>query len=400
MNYNQVIKYLNNREKFGIKLGLKNIRLLLKKVGSPHKKIKCIHVAGTNGKGSCCAMISSVLQEAGYKVGMYTSPHLKRFNERIKINNKEISNKDVVKYFLKTKPHITTQTYFEVVTAIAFLYFNEKKVDFLVLEVGMGGRLDATNVVNPLVSLITTISLEHTEYLGNSLLKIAKEKAGIIKKNSIVVTGTNGNVFNLIKKIARKRKAKLVRAKKVKKLNGKFNINGYKKLELDLIGDFQLQNASNSIAVIEALRDYSIKIDKKKIKKGLKKARWQGRMQFLEKNVLVDCAHNPAGIDVLIKEVKKLNYKNLILVMGILKDKDIKEMVKKIAPTADKVIVTKPKTERAAEPSIIEKEFVKYNKHCEIIKDVRKALSHAKKNKGKNDLILVTGSIYTVGEVV
>src|SRR3989339_455467 len=130
MNYNQVIKYLNNREKFGIKLGLKNIRLLLKKVGSPHKKIKCIHVAGTNGKGSCCAMISSVLQEAGYKVGMYTSPHLKRFNERIKINNKEISNKDVVKYFLKTKPHITTQTYFEVVTAIAFLYFNEKKVDF------------------------------------------------------------------------------------------------------------------------------------------------------------------------------------------------------------------------------------------------------------------------------
>ncbi|MAE42248.1 hypothetical protein CMO93_00630 [Candidatus Woesearchaeota archaeon] len=182
------------------KLGLKNMKLLLKKLGNPEKKLKYIHVAGTNGKGSVCAMISSILQEAGYNVGMYTSPHLKKFNERIRINDKLITDKEIVEYYLKVKKHATNQSFFEITTSMMFLYFYDKKVDFVVLETGMGGRLDSTNVIRPLISIITNVAHEHKKFLGNSLRKIAYEKAGIIKNNVPVVTGAKGVALKTIKK--------------------------------------------------------------------------------------------------------------------------------------------------------------------------------------------------------
>src|SRR3989338_6774997 len=195
MSHKKILNYLYSLEAKKFRRNLKNMKLLLKKIGSPEKKLKFIHVTGTNGKGSVCAMLFSVLRESGFKVGMYTSPHLKRFNERIQIGSKLITNNEIVEYYLKLKPFLTNQTFFEITTAMAFLYFYEKKADYVVLEVGLGGRLDTTNVVKSLASVITNVDIEHTEYLGNTIEEIAHEKAGIIKKNTTAATGAEGKAL-------------------------------------------------------------------------------------------------------------------------------------------------------------------------------------------------------------
>lgn len=392
MNYKQTLDYIYNlkgsEHKGNFNLTLKNIKILLKKLGNPEKSLKVIHVAGTNGKGSVCAMLSSILKEAGYKVGMYTSPHLKDFRERCLINNKKISKEDLLKYFKKVKPSITTQTFFEVITAIAFLYFKDKKVDYLVCEVGLGGRLDATNVVKPISSVITNIGLEHQEYLGETIEKIAHEKAGIIKNNTPVITGAKGPALKLIKKIAKKRNAKVY-------LEGK-PIKGF---PLRLRGEFQLENASIAIGTIEVLNQYyNLNIKKNTIKKGLLKTVWPGRLEFISKNILVDCAHNLDAIKALKKELKKIkrDYKKIYLIIGILKDKDYKNILRELTPLAQKVILVKAKIPRALEPEIL----AKHVKNPIIIKNPKKALRYAKEIAKNKDLILVTGSIYVVGEVV
>lgn len=398
MEYKEVLNYLYNLERFGTKLGLSRTLKLLAKLKNPHKNLRVIHVAGTNGKGSVCAMLSSILKEAGYKVGMYTSPHLKRFTERFLINNKEISKKELVSLFNKTIKHRTNQTFFETITAMAFLYF-KKKVDFLVLEVGLGGRLDATNVIKPLVSVITNIELEHTDYLGKNIKQIAYEKAGIIKKNCPVVTGCKNKSLDIIKKICKERNSKLFLAKSHKKLNSHFSIGAHKNLRLNLKGNFQLKNASVAITTIDVLKKvYKIKINEKDIINGLKNVKWDGRLQFVKSNILVDCAHNPAGIKALKKEILKIrsNYKKIVLVIGILKDKDYAKMLKLITPLADKTILTKVKIDRAADPEILKK-YVKSN--YTIIENVSKSIEYAKSIANKRDLILVTGSIYLVSEI-
>lgn len=402
MQYESVIKKLYSIErKKGTRLGLKNIRLILKKIGNPHQNLKVIHVAGTNGKGSVCAITSSILQNAGYKVGMYTSPHLKDFRERFRINNKQISEKDVVKYYQKVKKHVTTQTFFEVITAMAFLYFKDKRVDYLVLEVGLGGRLDATNVITALISIITNIGIEHTDFLGKSIQQIAREKAGIIKPRVPIITGAKKTALQTIRKNAKQKKSPLYLNKKFKKTNGRFNINSYKNLKLNLKGNFQLTNASIAVTALEILQKYhNIKIKKTHIKQGLNSVKWAGRFEFINHNILVDCAHNPAALKVLIEEVKELNdYKKIITIIGILNDKNIKKMVKLIEQFTDKVILVQPKTARAEKPIKILKCF-KDKSNVNIIRDTKKALQYAKINSSKKDLILVTGSCYVVGEVI
>lgn len=392
MDYQQILDYIyslkGSEHKGNFNLTLKNIKILLKKLGNPEKSLKVIHVAGTNGKGSVCAMLSSILKEAGYKAGMYTSPHLKDFRERFLINDKKISKEDFVKYFKKVKPFITTQTFFEVITTMAFLYFKTKKVDFLVCEVGLGGRLDATNVVRPIISVITNIGLEHQEYLGKTIERIAYEKAGIIKNKIPLVTGAKGPALNVIKKIAKKKNTKVYQ-------DGK-PIKGF---PLKLKGDFQLVNASLAIEAIKVLNQYhNLKINKKIIKKGLLKTAWPGRLEFISKNVLVDCAHNLDAIKALKKELKgiKKDYKKLYLIIGILKDKDYKNMLKELTPLAQKVILVKARIPRALEPETLAKQI----KNPIIIKNPKKALIYAKKIAKKNELIVVTGSIYVVGEVI
>ncbi len=398
MNYNKILKYLYRLESPEIRLGLDKIQNLLDKIGNPEKGLKCIHVAGTNGKGSVCAMIFYILKEAGYKVGLYTSPHLKRFNERIRINEHFITDREIVNYFLKIKPFITNQSFFEITTALTFLYFKEKDVDFAVLEVGLGGRLDATNVVTPLVSIITNIELEHTELLGKTIEKIASEKAGIIKNNVPVVIGAKGEALKVIKKIAKERNAPLFLVERYKHIN--FN---------HLNGQFQQQNKDITLTTIGVLRKYnSIKINKKQIKNGVKKTHWNGRLQFVYKNVLVDCAHNPSGFEVLKKELltikKQKNIKNFIFVIGIQQDKDIPLMLKIINPLISTIIFTKSKHEKATKPQQLLSIFKKINQNksikTKIINNPKKALSYAKKIASKNDLIVVAGSIYLVGEII
>jgi len=398
MHYKKILKYLYSLESPKIKLGLDRIQGLLGKIGNPEKELKCIHVAGTNGKGSVCAMIFCILKEAGYKVGLYTSPHLKRFNERIRINNKEITDKEIVEYFLKVKPYITKQSFFEITTAMAFLYFNDRKVDFAVLEVGLGGRLDATNVAVPLVSVITNIGIEHTDLLGSTIEKITFEKAGIIKNNVPVVAGAKGKALEVIREAAKQRNAPLFLVKKFG--NVKFNY---------LNGDFQQQNKDIALTTINILKkSYQIKINEKQITSGIKKTKWQGRLEFISKNVLVDCAHNPSGFEVLANELKiiknKRKIKNFIFVVGIQKDKDIPIMLKTINPLISAIIFTKSKNEKAAKPKELLKIFNQMNKNrkiqTKIIENPEKALAYAKKIIGKGDLAVVSGSIYLVGEVV
>ena len=398
MEYRKTLEYLYSLESFKIKLGLENIQNLLNKIGNPEKQLKFIHVAGTNGKGSVCAMIFYILKEAGYKVGLYTSPHLKRFNERIRVNEHFITDKEIVDYFLKVKPYITNQSFFEITTAMAYLYFKDNNVDFVVLEVGLGGRLDATNVVVPLASVITNIGLEHTELLGNSVEKIAFEKAGIIKNNVPVVAGAKGNALDIIKKIAKEKNAPLFLIKKYKKI--KFNY---------LNGTFQQENKNITLTTIDILKKFHpIKISQMQIKNGLKKTQWSGRFQFISKNVLVDCAHNPSGFDVLRKELliirSQKRIKKFIFVIGILKDKNIKTMLKIMFRLILKIIFTKSRHEKASKPQYLLKIFNRINKNksikTKIIENPKKALNYAKKIAGKDDLVVVTVYIYMVGEII
>ncbi|MBW2976940.1 bifunctional folylpolyglutamate synthase/dihydrofolate synthase [Candidatus Woesearchaeota archaeon] len=426
MNYKKVLEELYSLDAPKWTLGLERIEGLLKKLGNPEKNLRCIHVAGTNGKGSVCAMLSSILSDAGYKVGLYTSPHLKKFNERIRINDKLITDKEIVKYYLTVKKHVTNQSFFEITTAMAFLYFKDKKVDFAVLETGLGGRLDATNVVKPLVSVITGIGCEHTDYLGKEIKKIAYEKAGIIKENTPGVTAAEGIALEKIKKISIKKNSKLlvINKNKIKKHYNKkirnfdknirvknnsinnhknkywaFDFNGHKNLVLGhLNAEFQIENAAVAVKAIEAIKSYhNIEINEPNIKNGLKNAEWPGRFQFVGRNILLDCAHNPDGFKILFKELKNIDYNKLILVAGFSNDKGIKTIAKIIRPLADKTIITKSGNERAAEPSTIKKYF---NKKSIIIKNPKKALKYAKKIASKKDLILVAGSIFLVGEII
>ncbi|MBI1934855.1 bifunctional folylpolyglutamate synthase/dihydrofolate synthase [Candidatus Woesearchaeota archaeon] len=399
MGYKTILKHIYSLESSKIKLGLDPIRSLLGKIGNPQNELRCIHIAGTNGKGSVCAMLFYVLKETGYKVGLYTSPHLKKFNERIRINDSLITDKEIVNYFLKLKPYITNQSFFEITTAMAFLHFREKKVDFAVLEVGLGGRLDATNVVTPLISVITNIGLEHTNLLGNTIKKIAFEKAGIIKDTVPVVTGAKGGAaLRVIKKTSKERNSPFYLAKKHDETDFKY-----------LNGAFQQENKDIALTAIEILKNnYSVKINEKQIINGLRNTKWEGRLEFISKNVLVDCAHNPHGFQALKKELiaikKKKNIKNFIFVMGFSNDKNISEMLKITNTLASKIIFTKSMNEKAAEPHQVLKIFNGINRNkkikTEIIKNPKKALDYARKIANKNDLVVVTGSIYLVGEMV
>ena len=403
MSHEKILRRLYSLESPKITLGLENVNALLDKIGNPEKSLRCVHVAGTNGKGSVCAMIFYALKEAGYKVGLYTSPHLKKFNERIRINDDLITDKEIAEYFLKVKPYISGQSFFEITTAMALLYFKENDVDFAVLEVGLGGRLDATNVVTPLISVITNIGLEHTDLLGNTIEKIAFEKAGIIKENVPVVTGADGKALNTIKKIAKERNAQLYSVKKFNSIKF-FYLNG----------QFQQQNKNTALTAIDILKKfYSLRIKFFQIINGIKKTQWPARLEFISKNVLVDAAHNPHGFNILAKELKIIKkekkIKNLIFVVGIQNDKDIANMLKIISPLASIIIFTKSRNPKAAEPQYLLDTFnkINYKKNSlqknffpKIIPDPKAALGYAKKIAGEYDLIVVAGSIYLAGEII
>lgn len=415
MNYKSSLEYVYSLESFGIKLGLERIRFLLKKLGNPEKKMKIIHVAGTNGKGSVCAILGSVLKQK-YRVGVYTSPNLVDIRERITVNGRMISKKDFSRIMTRIKKIDVPScfghpTFFETLTALSLKYFYEKKVEYGVVETGLGGRLDATNIVKPIISVITNVSMEHENILGKNIKKIANEKAGIIKKGvSVVTSAKNKKVLEVIKRICREKGCRLINAAeniKIRKLSHNldgqlFNLqtskNKYFNLRIPLLGKHQLVNAATALSVIELLNKFS----ENDVKKGFSSTKWPGRLEIINKNPLIvlDGAHNPDGMKKLKFAVMEyFSYDKLIPVLGILSDKDIKKMVKTISTLSDRIIITKPDSVRAADPEIIKNEMKKYIRNISVKENVSHALDYAKSIAKKNDMILVTGSLYTVGNL-
>lgn len=415
MTYKKAILYLESFIRFGICLGLDNITCLLDLLGNPQHRLKTIHIAGTNGKGSCASFVNSILGQAKLKVGLYTSPHFLDFRERIRINGKPIPREELIKFTLKIKSLLSSNpsllpTYFEVTTAICLSYFACEEVDLAILEVGMGGRLDATNVVTPLVSIITNIDLEHTDQLGKSVKEIAYEKAGIIKGKGLVVTAAEKEeALEAIKEVCFKKKAKLFQVGKEIKIEGK-DVRGlygrYENLKISLMGEYQLKNAACAICACELLSQNNRSISKETIVKGLANTYWPGRLEVLSRKPLLvlDGAHNPAAISALFGTiVKEFSFENLILIIGILKDKDIPSMIEEIFKKAQrlkKIHIAKLVYVRGASPKEIEKEVAKFTAKIQLHPSVKEAILKAKEEASLKDLILITGSLYAVGEAI
>lgn len=415
-NYEEALSYLYNLERFGIKLDLTNITSLMNRLGNPHLNFPSIHIAGTNGKGSVAAMIHSILCKAGYRTALYTSPHLVDFRERIRIGQDLIEKDNVFDFVRTLKGEIDKNgyTFFEVTTALAFQYFAGKKVDVAVVETGLGGRLDATNVINPLVSIITSIGLEHTEHLGNTIPQIAGEKAGIIKNGVPTITAVNhAEALEVIKSVCDQRNSKLFVVGEESTYTvldssiegSKFNFFSdsakYENLRLNLAGDHQLLNAVICLTAIQKLKELGWKIDEQAIRTGLKKVDWRARLEVFRKKplVILDVAHNPSGMQTLIYALDQLfPDKKIIFIFGVMEDKDYRSMLNEMRQKAKFVVLTKPDYKRSAEPELFEETLKQTNIAYEIIPMVKQAYIFALKNAKSDDIICVTGSHFTVGE--
>ena len=440
MTYKQASAYLYGLERFGIKPGLERIKKLLELLGNPQQGFPAIHVAGTNGKGSTVAFISSILKEAGYKVGSYTSPHLIDFRERITINGASITEEKVVELLTKIRPYIIEivaetkinyPAFFEVATAMALTYFFEEKVDFAVIEVGLGGRWDATNIVEPLVSVITNSSYDHMDKLGAEVTSIAREQAGIIKKDGLAITAAEGESLEVIREISQKQKARLCEvgrdikyaslesgwegqvfhinpAKNAGTLGSSNKISDggkgifaeFNNLEISLLGRHQLINACCAVAVAKVLRRHNVMIGDRSIRRGLKKAYLPGRLELVwhAPLVILDGAHNQPAAKQLKQSLLEFQKGRLILVIGILKDKEVEKIVKELAPLAFKVVVTAPGTSRAARTEDVYKAVMKYNRNATVAGTVEEAARESLSEAEADDIICVTGSLHTVGE--
>jgi dihydrofolate synthase/folylpolyglutamate synthase len=416
MDYRQSIAYLFSLQRFGIKLGLSNITTLLKHLGNPHQSLRCIHIAGTNGKGSTAAFLQSILKHSGYRAGLFTSPHLVSFTERIRINDREIQRGRVARLVHKIRAlcrqnSLETITFFEFVTALALAYFAEEEADPVVVEVGMGGRLDATNILQPMVSIITSISLEHQIYLGTTLQRIAKEKAGIIKRCTPLIAGVRQpSVIAVMREKCRQMKATLFLAGKDvsgrKTGPGMFDYKGFDRtltgLLPGLIGDHQIRNATLALGAAELLCRNGFNITEQGMRTGIQEARWPGRMEIVRRTpaVVLDGAHNPEAWQAIKKTLNKyFTYKKLFMVIGVMQDKDIARMIEILTPGAHTVIFCKPKMERAApQETIAQHSSRSAAKNTVWIDDTVEALHAALKRASADDLVCVTGSLFTVGE--
>ncbi len=428
MKYNEALEYIHGTYKFGSKLGLSNIRMLLEKLGNPQDGLKIIHVAGTNGKGSTCAFINSVLSEAGNKVGLYTSPYLEVFNERIQINGNPIEDERLADLTQRVKEKVeillsegnTHPTEFEIVTAIAFCYFKEENVDILILEVGMGGRLDATNVIkNSLVSVIAPLALDHTQYLGETIGEIAREKGGIIKENGFVISATQPiEAEKVIREICKEKHAKLETVKtynyqivrrSLKTYEFKsmiLNISG--NLKIELLGEHQIRNCILAVRVLEFLvSQYGIELDSDVILRGLEKTRWPGRLEVVSENpcVIIDGAHNKHGAIVLsnfmeyhFNPKKRRGFKT-IGVIGVLEDKDVSGIIEETVHYFDSIIATEPENKRAMKAEDLKALLEMSHDSVDGIKSWKEAIEKALADANPEDCIVVYGSLYLIGYV-
>ena len=425
MKYEDAMKYITEVGNFGSNYGLERTYRLLELLDNPQEKINLIHIAGTNGKGSTTAIISRILQGNGYKVGMYTSPFLEEFEERIQINGINIPKEALANLMEKVKKAVDKvieegynhPTEFEIITCLMYLYFYIENVDFGVIEVGLGGRLDSTNVITPILSVITSISLDHVNILGNSLKELANEKSGIIKnKIPVVIFPQKKEVFYVIKKKCEEENAPLYVIDKndsefmdvvrdggiYQKIRVKYN---EEELEVNfpLLGEHQILNLSVALKVIEILeKNKFLKISKEIIKKSLESVVWKGRLEVMNVNplVVIDGAHNIQGITTLKSNIKKyFEYRNLYLILGILADKDVEKMVKEITPMAKKVYSVTPNSLRAELSEDLKREVLKYNSNCYAYENYEEALNSCLKDATEEDLIIASGSLYMIGDM-
>jgi dihydrofolate synthase/folylpolyglutamate synthase len=421
MTYEQAIAYIHGTYAFGAKLGLDNIRALLAELGNPQEKLKVVHVAGTNGKGSTSAFIQSILMQAGYRVGLYTSPYLERFTERIRVGSEEIGREELAVLTAEVREAVNRllqkghahPTEFEIVTAIGLLYFQREKVDFLVLEVGLGGRLDATNVIeNPLASVITPVAMDHQAYLGNELSAIAGEKAGIIKPGRPVIVGRQEpEALEVIRKVAEAQEAPLrqpdVLHHKIlsKGLDGiQFSYENHT-YQITLVGLYQVENAILAIETCRALvEDERIALSEEEIRWGLAKAKWPGRFEVLSKDpmVIIDGAHNLAGIMGLTRTFDEiLKGKPKRALFGILADKEVDEMVKQVIPYFDSFVLTRPDNPRAMAPEELRQRIWSYKPHAHVVifDSIEDASEDALVDLASDEVLVAFGSLYMIGAV-
>ncbi len=479
LEYDLGLSYLYNLQKFGMKFGLSKTENLLRAFNNPEKHLRMIHVAGSNGKGSVAAMLSSIYSQARYKVGLFTSPHLIDFRERFQINGRMISKEktlELVKEIKRKTDPNEPPTFFEFVTAMALLYFYREKVDLAIMEVGLGGRLDSTNIIEPLITVITTVSLEHQEYLGKTLEKIALEKAGIIKPQVPLVTGVEQKkVQRLLEQVCREKQAPMLLAGrdfKTRKLrNGEFSYFGLpiadcgmlqqfgvrssvfgveedikcklldsswtkdagrggrdqtlvapnselktpnytptpqpairnpklKGLRPALLGDHQIRNAGLALTVIGCLKR-KFPVNEEALREGLLKVAWPGRMEVLSERpwIVLDGAHNPGAMKTLAQNLPRVfSYKRLFLIIGMMKDKAIEQTFKVIIPLAHMVFLTRAEYDRSADPETLRPLVDGESRPCQISKNIPTAIQRARQEAEPGDLILITGSLFIVGE--
>lgn len=434
MNYEEALAYIHNVEWYGKKPGLHRMLWLLDKIGNPHKDLKFVHVAGTNGKGSTCSMIASVLKEAGYKTGMFTSPYIHVFNERVQINGEMISNEDLVEIVTFVKGFIDEieekPTVFEIITLIGVEYFKRQKCDIVVLEVGIGGLLDSTNVIESKeAAVITSIGFDHTGMLGNSIEEIAAQKAGIIKENTDVVFWNRDDAAaRVVEEVCETTNSRLYVPDYEALESISFDLTGqtfdykmYKNLRIPLLGSYQLENAAVSLTALEVLKQKGYKIEEKHIYDGLSKAGWIGRFELLSKEpvIIVDGSHNPPGMKATAESLAKhFPGEKITFIMGIMADKELEQMLKYILPLAKEFLTVTPDNPRAMKAELLaeylrkQTAFDKENvdekevfdeKVCNIkaesFESAEAACKEAVKRAGKSGIVCALGSLYLVDEI-
>ncbi|MDI6828839.1 MAG: folylpolyglutamate synthase/dihydrofolate synthase family protein, partial [Armatimonadota bacterium] len=429
LSYEEAVEYIHKLGESVIKLGLERFRAFCESLGNPQDRLKVIHIGGTNGKGSTAAMISAILCANKYKVGTYYSPFVYDIRERFMLDGEMIPSSDFARLVNEIRPFALAlgktphghPTEFEMKTAIALLYFAEQETDFAVIEVGLGGRLDATNIVNPLVSVITNVGLDHTDRLGNTVAEIAYEKAGIIKEGVPVVTAVQDcEALEVIKRVCDERHAKLfhvqpancdgcftVKPRKAgpfenplckSKHENSFSLDGilerYENLEVGMRGSFQLLNGATAVVAIEILKEQGFEVSEQAIRDGLKKAYTPGRLEVLHKEpfVIIDGAHNLDAARVLANEIRRFPKDRLILVIGMVSGHSIEDVISTLAPLANMVIATKSSSLRAARVEEVASMARRYCSNVEQITPVSAAVRRALTLASKKDLICVTGS--------
>lgn len=417
-SYDKCLEEMFGLRRFGIKLGLDIIDAMLEALGRPEQKFACIHVAGTNGKGSIASAMAAILQSAGFRVGLYTSPHLVRFNERICVNNEYISDKGVVEAWQAARaaaPKEREATFFEYTTAMALYAFAKQGVDWAVIETGMGGRMDATNILKPRLCIISNISVEHRFYLGNTIAEITGEKAGIIKPDTPVITGVHQkSAVKVIEKTAAQNNAPLFlkgrdfsvrRSRKTKNQDFGFTYSGmdhkWSDMRSSLRGIHQLDNAALVLAGCEVLIGQGMDLELRHIKKGLADVKWPGRLEMLETKppIILDGAHNLIAARRLASFLSdSAADKKITLVIGILDDKPYQAMLNTLVPLCSRVIVTRPVIDRSLAPGVLARAVRQMTDQVEIIESVKDALAHAIATTQDKELICIAGSLYVVGE--